>query len=147
MNLPIEDRIALQDQMTAYCYAVDKLENVEELLDLFTDDAVLDFSAIGLPAMPGKSSFKAFYDGVFSDMSHHQHYISNFKPTAYDGDTATMWAYAHGFGRANDGNTVEVHVRYRMNFARVDGGWKITRYEIHGAMPLPGSLDEIHGDR
>ena len=57
-QIPIEERLALQDQMIAYCYAVDKLTDVEELLDLFTEDAVLDFSAIGLPAMNGGSCSK-----------------------------------------------------------------------------------------
>jgi hypothetical protein len=52
-KVPVEVRIALEDVMIDYCYAVDNLKNVEELLDLFTDDAVLDFSDIGLPAMHG----------------------------------------------------------------------------------------------
>ena len=51
-QIPMEERMALQDLMTDYCYAVDKLADVEELLDLFTDDAVLDFSGIGLAVMP-----------------------------------------------------------------------------------------------
>lgn len=50
-GMPMEVRVALQDLMTAYCYAVDRLDDVDGLLDLFTEDAVLDFSAIGLPVM------------------------------------------------------------------------------------------------
>lgn len=145
--MPIDERIALQDLMTEYCILVDMLDDVEPLLDLFTEDAVLDFSAIGLPAMPGKETFRKFYEAVFADMTHHTHYIGNFRPQAYDGDTASMRAYAHGLGRSSDGNEVDVHVRYLMNFRKVDGVWKITRYEISAGMPLPGSLDEIHGDR
>ena len=143
----LEERTALEDLMTDYCYAVDKLTDVQELLDLFTDDAVLDFSDIGLPAMHGKEAFKAFYDGVFADMSHHQHYISNFRVEAFDGDTATTRAYVQGLGRGHDGNSVHVHVRYRMNCVKTDDGWKCTKYWIHGAMPLPDSLEEMHGER
>jgi ketosteroid isomerase-like protein len=144
---PIEDRIALQDLMTDYCYAVDGLASVDELLDLFTEDAVLDFSDIGLPAMHGRAAHRAFFDGVFADMSHHTHYISNFRLKDYTGDAATMLAYVQGLGRAKDGNEVLVHVRYRMDCERRGGAWKCIRYFILAGMPMPGSLAQIHGER
>lgn len=147
MQASLEDRIALQDLMTDYCYAVDKLTDVDELLGLFTDDAVLDFSDIGLPAMPGKASFRKFYEAVFADMSHHTHYISNFRMESCDGHKAAMRAYVQGLGRAKDGNEVHVHVRYRMECVKRNDRWLCSRYEIRAGMPLPGSLGEIHGDR
>lgn len=141
------DRFALQDLMTDYCYAVDQLDDVDTLLDLFTDDAVLDFSAIGLPEMPGKDVFKKFYDEVFADISHHTHYISNFRVESFDGDRAVMRAYVQGLGRAKDGNEVHVHVRYRMGCIRTPAGWKCESYSIHPGMPLPGSMESVHGTR
>ncbi|MFA7555616.1 MAG: nuclear transport factor 2 family protein [Spongiibacteraceae bacterium] len=146
-TLPLEERFALQDLMTDYCYAVDKLEDVNELLDLFTDDAVLDLSDIGLALMTGKPEFKKFYDTVFADMSHHTHYISNFRVESYQGDTAVMRAYVQGLGRSKDGNEVHVHVRYRMDCVKTTAGWKCKKYYIYAGMPLPGSLSEIHGEQ
>ena len=146
-QLPIEERFALQDLMTDYCYAVDQLSDVEQLLALFTDDAILDFSDIGLPAMPGKAAFRAFYEGVFDDMTHHQHYLSNFRVEAYDGNTATLRAYVQGLGRDKSGNEVHVHVRYRMETVKTSQGWKCRHYWILGGMPMPDSLEEIHGER
>lgn len=145
-KVPVEDRIALQDLMTDYCYAVDKLTDLPELLDLFTDDAVLDFSDIGLKAMPGKERFREFYENVFTGMTHHTHYISNFRVASYTGDAAVMNAYVDGLGRSEDGNTVEVHVRYRMDCVRVADEWKINAYYILKGMPMPDSLTEIHND-
>jgi ketosteroid isomerase-like protein len=145
--IPLEDRIALQDLMTAYCYAVDRLDDVDGLLALFVPDAVLDFTRIGLPLMNGHGEIRRFFDGVFRDMSHHAHYISNFRPEAYDGTTAAMSAYVHAFGRSKDGNSVEVHVQYRFECVRTAAGWKARRYSMFSMMPLPGSLAEIHGDR
>ncbi|MDE2404834.1 MAG: nuclear transport factor 2 family protein [Sphingomonadales bacterium] len=149
---PIEERIALQDLMTDYCYAVDALNSVDALLSLFTEDAVLDFSDIGLPAMHGRAEHRRFYDGVFADMSHHTHYISNFRLVSYDGDggdgtRAVMRAYVQGLGRSKDGNEVLVHVRYRMDCVKLAGAWKCNAYYIHAGMPMPGSLAEIHGER
>lgn len=144
--IPIEERLALQDRMIDYCYAVDALDDLEALLDLFTDDAVLDFSDIGLPAMHGKQEFRKFYENVFADMTHHTHYISNFRVESYEGDNAVMRAYVQGLGRDKDGKEVLVHVRYRMAFVRTAAGWKCGRYEILSGMPMPASLEAIHGD-
>ncbi|QUT05529.1 nuclear transport factor 2 family protein [Sphingobium phenoxybenzoativorans] len=143
--IPLEDRIGLQDLMTAYCYAVDKLDDVAGLLSLFTPDAVLDFTAIGLPLMHGHGEIKAFFDRVFADMSHHSHYISNFRPIRYDGASGAMTAYVVGLGRAKDGNTVEVNVQYTFDAVKTGSGWLCTRYSMFAMMPLPGSLAEIHG--
>lgn len=145
--IPLEDRTALQDLMVAYCYAVDKLADVDVLLSLFTEDAVLDFSAIGLPAMHGHAEIRRFFDGVFADMSHHAHYITNFRPVHFDGNTGAMTAYVIGIGRSKSGNAVEVNVQYTFEAVRTDAGWKANRYSMFSMMPLPGSLAEIHGAR
>ncbi|MFA7439855.1 MAG: nuclear transport factor 2 family protein [Sphingomonadaceae bacterium] len=147
IDIPLEDRIALQDLMTAYCYAVDKLENIDVLLSLFTDDAVLDFTAIGLPLMNGKGDIRRFFEGVFADMSHHAHYITNFRPIRSDAEGGAMTAYVIGLGRSKDGNEVEVNVQYTFDAVRTADGWKVRRYSMFSMMPLPGSLAEIHGDR
>mgnify|MGYP001439181682 CR=1 FL=1 len=144
---PLPERIALQDLMTDYCYAVDALDDVDALLALFTEDAVLDFSDIGLPAMHGRDAHRAFYDSVFADMTHHTHYITNFRVESYDGNTATMRAYVQGMGRARSGNEVLVHVRYRMDCVKQGEVWKCKAYYIYAGMPMPGSMSAIHGDR
>jgi ketosteroid isomerase-like protein len=144
---PIEDRIALNELMIAYCYAVDDLDDVEPLLALFTEDAVLDFSGIGLPLMRGKAEIRGFYEGVFADMSHHTHYLSNFRVDSHDGDAARVRAYVEGLGRAKDGAEVHVHVRYVMDCVKGEGAWKCRRYEIIAGMPIPGALEEMHGKR
>lgn len=147
VQMPIEDRIAMQDLMTAYCYAVDDIGNIEALLALFTEDAVLDFRKIGLPLMNGHGDIRAFFEGVFADMTHHAHYITNFRPEAYDGDTAAMSAYVIGMGHARDGNEVTVQVQYRFDAVRTAEGWKANRYSMFAMMPAPASLAEIHGER
>ncbi|EED36046.1 conserved hypothetical protein [Luminiphilus syltensis NOR5-1B] len=145
--ISIEERLALNDLMTDYCYAVDALSDLDALLDLFTDDAVLDFSDIGLPAMNGKREFRGFYEGVFADMSHHTHYLTNFRVGSYSGNAATGLAYVQGLGRSKEGNEVLVHVRYEMDCVKINGEWKCQKYCIRQGMPLPGSLNEIHGER
>lgn len=145
--MPENVRTAIERLMVDYCYAVDGLQDVQPLLDVFTDDVAADFTAIGLPMMNGRSEVEAFFAAVFADMSHHFHMISNFRPDAWDGTVGTMTAYVIGIGHAKDGRHVEVQVRYRMECLETDTGWKCRHYTIIPMMPLPGSLDEIHGDR
>jgi ketosteroid isomerase-like protein len=145
ITISIEDRLALQDLMIAYCYAVDKLTDVDGLLALFTEDAVLDFTKIGLPLMNGHDEIRSFFDGVFATMSHHAHYITNFRPVQFGGNRGVMTAYVLGLGRSKDGNEVAVNVQYTFEAVRTPTGWKAERYSMFAMMPLPGSLAEIHG--
>ena len=148
-EMPEDVRTALERHLIEYCYAVDGLEDVGPLMDLFTDDAVADFSAIGLPAMTGREEIGAFYKAVFADMTHHFHFISNFRPDGWDADegAGAMTAYVIGMGAAKDGSSITVQVKYRMECVQQGGAWKCRHYAITPMMPMPGSLAEVHGQR
>jgi ketosteroid isomerase-like protein len=146
-SIPLEDRVALEDLLTSYCLAVDTLSDMDALLDVFTPDAVCDLSGIGLPNLNGHGDIRKFFTSVFEDMTHHAHFVSNFRVDRYDGDTASIRAYVMGMGRSRDGNEVLVYVRYFLDCTRTPQGWKATRFFEDALMPLPGSLGEIHGER
>ena len=145
-QMPETVRTALERLMIDYCYNVDALEDIDRFLSVFTEDCVADLTAIGLPMMHGHQGLRDFFEPVFETMSHHFHFISNFRPESWDGEAGAMTAYVIGMGRANDGNTVTVQVKYRMECIEIDGAWKCRHYTITPMMPLPGSLDEIHGE-
>lgn len=143
--IPVEDRLAIQDLMVSYCYAVDTLSDVGAVLAVFPEDGVLDLSGIGLPVCRGHAEIAAFFEGVFRDMSHHAHYLTNFRFRDYTGNAAQATAYVIGMGRARAGHEVAVHGRYHFDAVRTPAGWKCARYSMDFTMPLPGSLMEIHG--
>ncbi|WP_245647549.1 nuclear transport factor 2 family protein [Novosphingobium lentum] len=144
---PVEDRIAIEDVMVAYCTAVDSLHDLDGLCDVFTPDATFDLSGIGLPRKLGHAGIREFFTAVFADMSHHAHYLTNFALTAYEGDRASARAYIIGMGRSKAGNEVTVNGRYYFDVVRTAAGWKASRYTMDFMMPLPGSLAVIHADR
>lgn len=146
-DCPIEDRLAIEDLMIAYCTGVDTLHDIDAICAVFTEDGVLDLSGIGLPKKLGHAGIREFFTGVFADMTHHAHYLTNFAMTAFAGDRASARAYIIGMGRAKDGNTVTVNGRYYFDVVRTAAGWKATRYTMDFMMPLPGSLAEIHAER
>ena len=141
MQCPIEDRLAIQDLMVAYAHAVDSLDDINGICDVFTADAVFDLSGIGLAAIVGHDGIRAFFTNVFANMAHHAHYLTNFAVTAYAGDTASMRAYVIGMGQGKDGSTVTVHGRYYFDVVRTADGWKATRYTMDFLMPLSGTLE------
>lgn len=145
-QMPEDVRTAIERLMVDYCYNVDALDDMERFLSIFTEDAVTDMTAIGLPLMNNREELRQFFEGVFETMSHHFHFISNFRPESWDGTVGTMQAYVIGMGHAKDGNSVAVQVRYRMECIEAADGWKCRHYTITPMMPLPGSLTEIHGD-
>ncbi|MFM5886210.1 MAG: nuclear transport factor 2 family protein [Novosphingobium sp.] len=144
---PIEDRLAIEDLLIAYCTAVDSLSDIDAVCAVFTPDADFDLSGIGLPRLAGHDGIRGFFTGVFADMTHHAHYLSNFAITAYDGSRASARAYVIGMGRSRDGNAVTVNGRYFFDVVRTADGWKASRYTMNFMMPLPGSLAEIHAER
>src|SRR5688572_22108179 len=140
----IEDRLALQEVVNSYCAAVDRLADVDALVNLFTEDAVIDMSAIHLPHFTGQAGIRGFFEPVFEMMTHHAHHWSNFTIERLAGDSASISAYVIGMGHSRDGNSVQVFVQYFMDCVRSAGGWKIRRYRIQPRLPLPKSLTEIH---
>jgi len=141
----IEDREALQDLLTAYCTAVDSLSDIEGLLNCFTEDAVFDLAGINLPRFEGHAQIRKFFTQVFTDMSHHAHYITNFAVDRLEADDAACRAYVIGMGATHDGRSVLVYVRYHLGFVRTPGGWKIKSFSEAALMPLPDEVTGIHG--
>lgn len=141
----IEDRLALEDRLIAYCSAIDSLSDMDALLDCFTEDAVFDLGGIDLPRFDGHDGIRGFFKEVFNDMSHHAHFITNFQVNSLQANDAHCTAYIIGMGRAHDGREILVYVHYFLDFVRTDGGWKIKKFGETGLMPLPPELTGVHG--
>ena len=143
MNAPIEDRLAIEDLLVAYCAAVDSLHDIDAICAVFTEDAVFDLSGIGMPAKRGHAGIREFFGAVNEANSHHAHYLTNFALTAFDRDRASARAYIIGMGRGKDGSSVTVNGRYYFDVARTAAGWKATRYTMDFLMPLAGTLADV----
>ncbi|MEO0033314.1 MAG: hypothetical protein RIS94_3072 [Pseudomonadota bacterium] len=141
IQCPIEDRFAIQDVLIAYADAVDRMDSIDAICDVFTEDAVFDLSGIGLAALHGHDGIRTFFTNVLANMAHHAHYLTNFAITAYAGDTASIRAYVIGMGVGKDGRAVTVNGRYYFDVARTAAGWKATKYTMDFLLPLSGTLD------
>lgn len=140
----VEDRFALQDVVTAFCNAVDSLEDMDGLLNCFTEDAAFDLRGIDLPRFEGRGEIRKFFTQVFHDMAHHAHLSANFTVDGLEENNATCRSSVLGTGATHDGRTVLVYVRYFMEFSRTQAGWRIKQLREAALMPLPSTLTGIH---
>lgn len=144
-EMPENVRTNIERLMIDYCYNLDALEDLNRFSSLFTDNVITDMSEIGLPLMKDKKELQTFFTSVFKKMSHHFHFISNFRADSWDGEVGAMTAYVISMGQAKDGKSVTVQVKYRMECLETEAGWKCRHYSVKRMMPIPESLEAIHG--
>ena len=140
----LEDRVELQELIITYCTEIDRLQSVEAVVDCFTDDAVFDLSGLDLPIASGRKEIRDFFQTVFDSMAYEAHYSTNFTIEELEGDTARCFAYVIGNGIAHSGIRALVHARHVFHCRRVDGRWKIARFEEPLLLPLPDKLDALY---
>ncbi|MGN6608023.1 MAG: nuclear transport factor 2 family protein [Jatrophihabitans sp.] len=118
----LADRLALQDLITAYSYAID-FHRFDDLDDLFTPDATLDFTATGGIVGP-LPEVKQWLASVLPNFSGHQHLVGTTK-VQLTGDAATASSICHNPMYIGE-QVIFVGLWYHDTFARTAGGWRFT---------------------
>ncbi|MFF3224033.1 nuclear transport factor 2 family protein [Nocardia suismassiliense] len=129
LSLPeISDRLEIQDLMVRYSHAVDTGQ-WDLLDDIFTEDAHIDYTAMGGPA-GDVAATKKFLATMLPNFPAFQHLISNSSITLH-GDTATGRTMCHNpmmlSGSDGPPSLMLCGLWYLDTFARVDGQWRIAR--------------------
>lgn len=130
----LSDRLEIQDLITAYSYAID-FHRFDELDDVFTADATLDFTATGgisgtLPEVKG------WLGTVLPNFGGHQHLVATSQVTLA-GDTATARTICHNPMWFDDAAAAPMCVGlwYLDTFRRTPVGWRIaSRVQQKGFM-------------
>ena len=123
----LSDRLAIQDLITAYSYAID-FRNFDELDELFTSDATLDFTATG--GVSGQlAEIKTWLSSVLPMFKGHQHLVGTTK-VVLAGDTATASSICHNpmyFEKDGAEQLLYVGLWYHDTFVRTPDGWRISK--------------------
>ena len=133
----LSDRLAIQDLITAYSYAID-FHRFDELDDIFTPDATLDFTATGGIAGP-LPEVKAWLQSVLTRFTGHQHLVGTTR-VVLEQDSAQASSLCHNpmyFDQDGAQQVLYVGLWYHDTFVRTDAGWRITnrvqqRGYLHG---------------
>lgn len=146
------DRVAIQDLMSRYAYAVDA-KRWDLLDEVFANGAEIDFLANG----GIKDNWPAIGDWLATAMSGFtacQHYLSNFA-TDVDGDRASSRFYVFTQMITVDGGADQIVSDggyYHAGFVRTPAGWRVNRLS-GGIVWWSGSVPDhlrwwgVDGDR
>ena len=123
----ISDRLELEELMVSYSHAID-FKNFDELDDVFTPDAFIDYTVFGGPA--GKyPEVKEFLQNTMPMFKSYYHMVSTSK-IVVDGDTATGVTICHNpmvLAGADGSDQVFVcGLWYRDKYVRTPQGWRIS---------------------
>ncbi len=123
----LSDRLAINDLMIRYAYAVD-FGHYDWFDEIFTADAKIDYSATGGPTGT-VADVKAYLPTAFRLFAGRQHLIAN-TIAEIDSDTASAKTMCHNpmTFRLKGGNTHTAFfgLWYIDDLVRVDGVWRIT---------------------
>jgi ketosteroid isomerase-like protein len=138
----LSDRIVIEELRAAYCYHLDDGE-VERLVDLFTEDAVIHYASLEEP-LEGYDDLRGLLIEWTAEPSQvRRHTVSN-PIINVDDDTATGTWYYRAVTLESDGRGLLEQGRYHDEYRYVEGTWKISRMETtvaYGASVTMGWAD------
>jgi ketosteroid isomerase-like protein len=121
----ISDRLEIQDLLATYSHAIDS-SDWDVLDDVFTDDALIDYTAMG-GSKGNLTETKQFLAGILPTFAGSQHMVATSKITV-DGDTAVSRTICHNpmiLSTPEGNRTVFCGAWYNDRYVRTPDGWRI----------------------
>jgi uncharacterized protein (TIGR02246 family) len=116
----VEAAEGVRDLLWRYASTMDRLPPIEELADLFTEDAVLESA----DRHEGRDAILAYYDGVLSSLTAARHHVVNSTISVEGPDRARHRGYFLAL-LERGGETLLVHGDYDDLVVRgADGRWR-----------------------
>lgn len=123
----ISDRLEIQDLLVGYSHAID-FQRWDELDDVFTPDAFIDYTVFGGPS-GSYPEIKKYLSETMPMFSAYYHMVSTSK-IEVDGDTATGVTICHNPMVLGEGETEHIFICglwYVDTYVRTADGWRISR--------------------
>lgn len=122
----IVDRLEIQDLLVSYSHAID-FRRWDELDDVFTPDAFIDYTVFGGPKGP-YPEIKEYLRNTMPIFSSYYHMVSTSK-IEIEGDTGTGVTICHNPMVLGEGKNEQVFVCgfwYKDKYVRTPEGWRIS---------------------
>lgn len=122
-----------------YCWYADT-HDVDGIVGLFTDDGVMDATAVGMQVFRGTEALQAFYAKIIPLHEWSQHLAGTHR-IDLGGDTATGTSYYLMHGAVKDGGPISAAGYFEDRYTRTANGW---RFASRRGVPLgPPNISEI----
>jgi ketosteroid isomerase-like protein len=127
--------VAVIEQLT-YRYALyNDTFRIDELVDLFTPDGVIDFTQVGMRRHEGRDSVRGYFEHERRVVSHLMHITTNHLIEIH-GDTATGTVYFLALAVLIDGQENPARGYYEDVYARTPDGWRFRSRVIVPLLPF-----------
>ena len=123
----ISDRMEIEDLVYEYAAVIDQ-KRFDELRNVFTEDAHIDYSEVGGP-VGTRDEIIAFLNQVMSMFPNHQHLNAN-PQIKVDGDTATgrvMCFNPQELVMGEEKQLFMLGLWYLDEYRRTDAGWRMCK--------------------
>jgi SnoaL-like domain len=130
------DRLAIREVLAKYMLAM-RTHDVDLMDDVFTADAVIDYTAIGGSRAPWSETKPRLH--AMTDVELFMLYVGDVYPTFDAGaDAAEVESTWHGVFVAAAGATpLTIFGTYSDRFVRTPDGWRISERTDHPAIQVP----------
>ena len=132
MNL--EDLEAIRMLTHRYSHHLDR-GRLDELLSLWTEDAVFDETRVGLGVHRGRAAIRDFFERDLQLIDQQVHYATNFVLDALEDDNARGSCYFLAQAVTKDGGSVYATGYYDDAYRRVHGRWLFSRRTVVPFLP------------
>lgn len=130
----MSDLEAIRQLTHYYAHYIDHYE-LEPLMALWTDDAVLDESGVGLQAHYGRDSIRESFVQAFAVMKSQVHFTSNFILQELVGDRAKGTCYFLVEGVVHGGGKIHATGYYEDEYARSGANWRFKSRRVFSFNP------------
>ena len=130
------DHLAIREVLAKYMLAM-RTHDVDLMDDVFTADAVIDYTAIGGSRAPWSETKRWLH--AMTDVELFMLYVGDVYPTFDAGaDAADVESTWHGVFVASAGATpLTIFGTYTDRFVRTPDGWRISERTDHPAIQVP----------
>jgi SnoaL-like domain len=137
-----EDRIAIQDLNYRYAAHID-FKQVDEWVDLFTEDGVLDEREFGFGVHDGRTAIRAYAEALVADVVHAMHHVTNQLVTDVSATEATGTVFAIVEGMTRSSGHARYSLYYEDQYLKTAAGWRFRRRLLRKVFP-PEILASSH---
>lgn len=122
----LSDRFEIQDLLADYCHAIDS-QNFSALDDIFTEDAIIDYTAVG-GAKGNLEETKAYLNKALDKFSGMQHMLGlpQIKLDGNTGSARTICFNPMVIQKDGQPHVFFVGIWYADELVRTDEGWRIS---------------------
>lgn len=132
--IPYEDRSEIIELTHRYSLYIDS-KRIDELVELFTDDALVDETGIGLPAAQGREKLRTYFADGAAAVQSMIHYVTNHIFDHYDGTTARGLCFVLAEARDLKGGQIKVFGHYQDEYVKLSGRWRFRSRIVKAVVP------------